>query len=82
MTPANKASKGVMAERGGFELGWAVSTVYRVRYGVPGMIMQRSTVFCGAGLPRQSEMLRSLARMNLVSTQHAVASDVLQRLAA
>ena len=31
-----------------------------------------SVIFCGAGLPRQSEMLRSLARMNLVSTQHAL----------
>ena len=33
----------------------------------------RSPVFCGADRsPRQSEMLRSLARMNLVSTQHAL----------
>ena len=31
-----------------------------------------SPVFCGAGPPRQSEMLGSLARMNLVSTQQAL----------
>ena len=28
----------------------------------------RSPVFCGSDLPRQSKMLRSQARMNLVST--------------
>ena len=36
------------------------------------VIMQRSPAFCGADLPRQSEMLRSRARMNLVSMQHAL----------
>ena len=35
-------------------------------------LQHRSPVFCVAVSPGQSEMLRSLARMNLVSRQHAM----------
>src|SRR6478735_3487258 len=56
---------GCAASRGG-------STVTAVWTCAAAELTHRGPVFCGAGLPRQSEMLRSLARMNLVSTQHAM----------
>ena len=51
-----------------------------------GMTLATSTTVTAAltflwrGLPRQSEMLCSLARMNLISTQHAVSSTCLHDL--